>query len=140
MLILQSEPLIPFRTGGAVRLRCAARLPLRCHLHINGSPKQALLPLDFGTGNWKWVHERSTRYIFSIKVTLIQIFRLNNVIYYCPSFFTQEIVPTQRFNGSFLRKRQDLDPEATLPLPHIIVYCVWTHQWHGAVTFLCGYG
>lgn len=51
---LQSEPLIPLRTGGAVRLRCAARLALRCHLHINGSPKQALLPLDFGTGNWWW--------------------------------------------------------------------------------------
>lgn len=39
-----------------MRLRCAARLPLRCHLHINGSPKQALLPLDFGTGNWRRVY------------------------------------------------------------------------------------
>lgn len=53
---LQSESLVPFRTGGAVRLCRAAWLPLRCHLHIDGRPKQTLLPLDFGTGNW-WVEE-----------------------------------------------------------------------------------
>lgn len=53
---LQSEPLIPFRVRRAVGLRRAARLPLCCHLHINGSAKQALLPLDFGTGNW-WGNE-----------------------------------------------------------------------------------
>lgn len=35
-----------------MRFGCAPRLSLRCHLHINGSSEQALLPLDFGTGNW----------------------------------------------------------------------------------------
>lgn len=53
---LQDERLVPFRTRGAVRLSRAARLALCCHLHINGSPKQALLPLDFGTGNWSWIY------------------------------------------------------------------------------------
>lgn len=33
-----------------------------------------------------------------------------------------------------------LHPEATLTTPHIMACCVWTHQWHGAVMFLCGYG
>lgn len=50
---LQSETLIPFRTGGVVGLRSAPWFPLCCHLHINGSPKEAFLPLDFGTGNWQ---------------------------------------------------------------------------------------
>lgn len=61
---LQSETLIPFRTGGVVGLRSAPWFPLCCHLHINGSPKEAFLPLDFGTGNWQNKGQKGIRVCF----------------------------------------------------------------------------
>lgn len=57
---LQSQPLLPLWAGRAVGLRCTARLSLRRHLHVNGRPKQAFLPFDFGTGNWRRVEKRKT--------------------------------------------------------------------------------